>query len=243
MGHTLFLELEKLVRMTKIEKVKTWVPPAVVHTQAAHGAASTNTAKTTGTKKGLGIFAKTQTKAHLRHETVLTESCDEGGPLEEKAVDSSLEYYSEVDSEWTSSDIDSESTDLDIEDILTFHSNECGRIFQSKIWFQRHMAKGVHKKCAVGMKPFVLKCMQFHVAQSKQVTTMHFKKNRVDADGEPIPEAPTLEGYAADLEGNPFRQEWVRKPKRQRGVACLPEVKKFLLKCMTTMGKLIAPRL
>ena len=79
------------------------------------------------------------------------------------------------------------------------------------------------------MKSLVLKHMQFHVAQSKQVTSMHFKMNRVDADGDPIPEAPALEGYAAG--GKPFRQGWARKSKRQRGVACLPEVKKFLLKC------------
>ena len=228
-GPYTFLELEKLVQMKKIEKVKSWVPPAVVRTQAAHGAASANTAKTTGTKKELGIFAKTQTKAHLMRETVLTESSDEGGALEEKGVDSSLDNNSGEDSDWTSSDIDSESTDLDIEDMLPFHCDACGRIFQSEIWFQRHMAKGVHRKRAVGMKSFVLKRMQFHVAQSKQVTSMHFKKNKMDEEGDPIPEAPALEGYAA--EGNPFRQGWARKQKRQRGVACLPEVKKFLLKC------------
>ena len=80
-GPYTFLELEKLVQMKKLEKVKSWVPPAVVRTQAAHGAASANTAKTTGTKKELGIFAKTQTKAHLMRETVLTESSAEGGAL------------------------------------------------------------------------------------------------------------------------------------------------------------------
>ena len=42
------------------------------------------------------------------------------------------------------------------------------------------MAKEVHKKRAVGMKSFVLKHKQFHVAQSKQVTSMHFKMNKVD---------------------------------------------------------------
>ena len=97
-------------------------------THTAHGAASANTAKTTGTKKELGIFAKTQTKAHLMCETVLTESSDEGGALEEKGVDSCLKYNSGEDSDWTSSDIDSESTDLEKEDILPFHCDECGRI-------------------------------------------------------------------------------------------------------------------
>ena len=58
---------------------------------------------------------------------------------------------------------------------------------------------------------------------------MHFKKSRVDADGDPIPEATALQCYAA--EGNPFRQGWARKSKRQRGVTCLSEVNKFLLQC------------
>ena len=65
------------------------------------------------------------------------------------------------------------------------------------------MAKGVHKKRAVGMKSFVLKRMQFHMAQSTKVTSMHFKMNRVDTDGNLIPESPTLEDYVA--EGNLLR--------------------------------------
>ena len=91
------------------------------------------------------------------------------------------------------------------------------------------MKKGVHKSPAVSMKNFVCKRMQFHVAQSKQVTSMHFKTQRLDTDGEAIAEPPALKGYAET--GIPFKQGWARKSKRQRGVACLPEVKKFLLNC------------
>ena len=72
------------------------------------------------------------------------------------------------------------------------------------------MAKGVHKKPAVGMKAFVYKHRQFHVAQAKQVTSMHFKINKLDADGDPIHEPPALEGYAE--QGIPFKQGWARKP-------------------------------
>ena len=38
-GPYTFLELDKLVQMKKIEKVKKWVPEVVVRSQAAHGAA------------------------------------------------------------------------------------------------------------------------------------------------------------------------------------------------------------
>ena len=40
---------------------------------------------------------------------------------------------------------------------------------------------------APSMKQFVAKHMQFHVAQSKQVTSMHVKMERVDKDGEVLP--------------------------------------------------------
>ena len=85
-------------------------------------------------------------------ETVLEESTAKRCALDGKGVDSSLEHSSGEDSDWTSSDIDSDSTDFDIQEMLPFHCDECGRIFKSEIWFQRHMAKGVHKKRAVGMK-------------------------------------------------------------------------------------------
>ena len=39
-------------------------------------------------------------------------------------------------------------------------------------------------RTAVSMNIFLCKHMQFHIAQSKQVTSMHFKKHRVDTDGD-----------------------------------------------------------
>ena len=73
-------------------------------------------------------------------------------------------------------------------------------MFKSEKWFERHMERGVHKKPAVSMKTYVYQRMQFHVAQSKQVTSMHFKTQRQDIDGEAIPEPPSLEGYIHKLE-------------------------------------------
>ena len=100
-------------------------------------------------------------KNRQKHILCVQKCSDEGGALEEKGIGSSLEDHSEQDSEWTSSDVDSGSTDFDVEEILPFHCDECGRIFKSEIWFQWHLAKGVHKKPAVGMKAFVYKRMQF----------------------------------------------------------------------------------
>ena len=73
------------------------------------------------------------------------------------------------------------------------------------------------------------KRMQLHIAQSKQVTSMHFQKMKVDSDGDYLPEPPALQGY--EQTGVPFKQGWARKPKRQRGVPCRPEVKNFLRDC------------
>ena len=58
---------------------------------------------------------------------------------------------------------------------------------------------------------------------------MHFQKMKVDSDGDYLPEPPALEGY--EQTGVPFKQGWARKPKRQRGVPCRPEVKNFLRDC------------
>ena len=77
------------------------------------------------------------------------------------------------------------------------------------------MERGVHKKPAVIMKTYVCQRIQFHVAQSKQVTSMHYKSQRLDIDGEAIPEPPSLEGYAET--GIPFKQGWARN-KKGKGV-------------------------
>ena len=56
------------------------------------------------------------------------------------------------------------------------------QVFKTQLWFCRHMQRGKHKKPAVSMKYFVHKRMQLHIAQSKQVTSMHFQKMKVDSD-------------------------------------------------------------
>ena len=91
------------------------------------------------------------------------------------------------------------------------------------------MEAGVHRAPAVSMKQFVAKHMQFHVGQSKQVTSMHFKLERVDKGVHMAQAPPSMEGYVQNA--IPFKQGWARKPKRQRGVACMPEVKQFLRDC------------
>ena len=58
---------------------------------------------------------------------------------------------------------------------------------------------------------------------------MHFQKKKLDSDGDYLPEPPALQGY--EQTGVPFKQGWARKPKRQRGVPCRPEVKNFLRDC------------
>ena len=93
----------------------------MVRTEAEHGAGSANTSKTAANKKEFGIFCKKHRQKHHLCVRLVTESSDVGGSPEVKAVDSSLEYNSEEDSGWASSDIDSESTDLEREDILPFH--------------------------------------------------------------------------------------------------------------------------
>ena len=83
------------------------------------------------------------------------------------------------------------------------------------------------------MKDFAIvhKRMQVHIAQSKQVTSMHFQKMKVDRDGDYLPEPPALQGYEQTVV--PFKQGWARKPKfkRQRGIPCRPEVKFFFCDC------------
>ena len=143
---------------------------------------------------------------------------------EELEGDNDSDYGSDCDD-----DVSSECSDLDEDDDLPFICEECGQIFKTQLWFCRHMQRGKHKKPAVSMKDFVQKRMQVHIAQSKQVTSMHFQKMKVDSDGDNLPEPPALEGY--EQTGVPFKQGWARKPKRQRGVPCRPEVKNFLCDC------------
>ena len=81
----------------------------------------------------------------------------------------------------------------------------------------------------VSMKQFVAKHMQYHVGQSKQVTSMHFKMERVGKDVDVVQAPAAMKGYVQN--NIPYKQGWARKPKRQRGVACLPEVKQFLRDC------------
>ena len=74
------------------------------------------------------------------------------------------------------------------------------------------MDRGVDKQPAVSMNEFVGKQVRFHVAQSEQITSMHFKMEKVDAAGHVMPEPPAIQGCA-------------REPKRLQGAACYPEVK------------------
>ena len=59
--------------------------------------------------------------------------------------------------------------------------------------------KGKHKKPAVSMKDFVYKRMQLRIEQSKQVTSMHFQKMKVDRDGNYLPEPPALQGTSRQV--------------------------------------------
>ena len=120
-------------------------------------------------KRKLDVFAKNQTKAHLMREEVLPESSDEGGALEKKGVSSCLDDNSEQDSDWRSSDVNSDSTDLDIQEILPFHCDECGRIFKSEIWFQRHKAKGCIKSLQ-----YESICVQAHAVPRGSVKASDF---------------------------------------------------------------------
>ena len=73
------------------------------------------------------------------------------------------------------------------------------------------MEAGVHRAPAVSMKQSVAKHMQFHVGQSKQVTSMHFKMERVEKDGDVLPAPPAMEGYVQNA--IPFKQGQARNPK------------------------------
>ena len=61
----------------------------------------------------------------------------------------------------------------------------------------------MHKNPVVGMQTFVYKQIQFHEVQSEQVTLLHFKLKIMDANGDALPEAPSLEGCAET--GIPFK--------------------------------------
>jgi len=89
----------------------------------------------------------------------------------------------------------SESCTDDIEDDLPFVCDQCNEVFKSLPWFTKHMEAGVHRAPAVSMKQFVAKHMQFHVGESKQVTSMHFKMERVDKDVDVVQAPAAMEGY------------------------------------------------
>ena len=110
----------------------------------------------------------------------------------EVAGDSGSDY----DCNCGDSDVSSVCSDTDVDDEVPFVCEECGQIFKTQLWFCRHMQRGKHKKPAVSMKDFVYKRMQLHAAQSKQVTSMHFQKMKVDRDGDYLPEPPAFQGVA-----------------------------------------------
>ena len=115
----------------------------------------------------------------------------------EVAGDSGSDY----DCNCGDSDVSSVCSDTDVDDEVPFVCEECGQIFKTQLWFCRHMQRGKHKKPAVSMKDFVYKRMQLHAAQSKQVTSMHFQKMKVDRDGDYLPEPPALQGYELEQTG------------------------------------------
>ena len=89
----------------------------------------------------------------------------------------------------------SEATDLDFEEDLPFVCDISNKIFKTHVWYAKHMEKGVHKEPAVGMNEFVGKQVQFHVAQCKQITSMHFKRKHVHTHGEGLPPPLQEQGY------------------------------------------------
>ena len=98
----------------------------------------------------------------------------------------------------------SEATDLDFEEDLPFVCDISNKIFKTHVWYAKHMEKGVHKEPAVGMNEFVGKQVQFHVAQCKQITSMHFKRKHAHTHGEGLP--PPLKEQGVPDNGLPFKQ-------------------------------------
>ena len=94
------------------------------------------------------------------------------------------EFKSDEDSDYMDSDVSSQSSCDEIEDGLPFVCDQCNKIFKTLGWYMKHMQGRVHCAPVVSMKQFVAKHMQFHVVQSKQVTSMRVKMERVDKDGE-----------------------------------------------------------
>ena len=233
-GPSKFFPLESLLQMKKMEQLygkgalhekKIWVPPVTVFREAVHGSGNV---EIKDRKSELGFYAQNQKKAHiLRDEVESDPDCDYFG--ENKDTAESTEYVSDDDSDYNASDLCSEGTDLDVEDDLPFVCDICNKIFKTLGWFTKHMQNGVHKQPAVSMNEFVGNQVQFHVAQCKQITSMHFKRKRAESDAQEVPEPLQPQGVPAG--GVPFKQGWARKQKRQRGVACAPEVKQFLRDC------------
>ena len=121
--------------------------------------------------------------------------------LEQKGTEVAGDSGSDYDCNCGDSDVSSVCSDTDVDDEVPFVCEECGQIFKTQLWFCRHMQRGKHKKPAVSMKDFVYKRMQLHAAQSKQVTSMHFQKMKVDRDGDYLPEPPALQGYELEQTG------------------------------------------
>ena len=83
--------------MKKIAKVKSWVPPVHVIRERVHGAGSL---KKMEPKKGLGFFAKSQTKAHILRDKLVSAGDEvEEVLLEQKGTEVAGDSDSNYDSD------------------------------------------------------------------------------------------------------------------------------------------------
>ena len=104
--------------MKKIAKVQSWVPPVNVIRESAHGAGALSEKK--NPKKGLGFFARSQTKAHILRDqlapVVEQEEEDEDEVfMEQKGEDLECDHDSDYASD-CDDEVSSECSDLDEEE-------------------------------------------------------------------------------------------------------------------------------
>jgi len=126
-------------------------------------------------KKGLGFFARSQTKAHILRDqlapVVEQEEEDEDEVfMEQKGEDLECDHDSDYASD-CDDEVSSECSDLDEEDDLPFICEECGQIFKTQLWFCRHMARGKHKKTCDQYERF---CAQKNAAAHSTVKAGDF---------------------------------------------------------------------